>query len=374
MVMVNARGSRRLGFTLIELLVVIAIIAILIGLLLPAVQKVRDAAARARCQNNLKQIGLALHNFHSANNHFPAAVYNYRVNGTTHGTNLLDDRLWKSWMAQCLPYLEQSSISADTIAKNGGAAPAAIDQPYAYTDANNWYPWDHAFTVPNQVQRFIGLSTPLQVFTCSADPRGLLSAKALDNPGATTFLVVAFGMYLGVDGPDYLSWSTDNTAGSYYKRSTPGILVSTNQCISASLNRDIPVVNRGVQITDVTDGTSNTLMVGERPPSADLILGWWFAGAGYDAAGTGDVVLGVYDFGDTADYPECTGDPNNNGRYPFRAGNINNNCDTFHFWSFHSGGANFVMGDGSVKFFTYSAANIMPALSTRANGEVQPLP
>ena len=109
----TARRSRR-GFTLIELLVVIAIIAVLIGLLLPAVQKVRDAAARVRCQNNLKQLGLAMHNYHSALGKFPAAVYNYRVNATTHGTPNLDSKLWKSWGAQLLPYIEQAGLAADT--------------------------------------------------------------------------------------------------------------------------------------------------------------------------------------------------------------------------------------------------------------------
>src|SRR4051812_1633749 len=96
------RGQGK-GFTLIELLVVIAIIAILIGLLLPAVQKVREAAARMKCQNNLKQFGLACHNYHDANGAFPPGG---RANSQTGDWN--DDK--GSWLVYCLPYIEQDNL------------------------------------------------------------------------------------------------------------------------------------------------------------------------------------------------------------------------------------------------------------------------
>jgi len=347
----------RSAFTLIELLVVIAIIAVLIGLLLPAVQKVRDAAARLRCQNNLKQIGLGLHNYHDANLKFPAGVYNYRVNATSEK----DDRLWKSWLAQILPYVEQDNLNKDVIAKNAGAAPLPTGATYGNPVWDAWYPWDHS-------QRFIALSTPLNVYKCTADGRQDLAAKVLDNPGATTFLNVAFTGYIAVSGPDYLAWSKA-PAGSFYAKEARGILVASNRYDPATGNREVPVSNRGATIQSIGDGSSNTLMVGERPPSSDMIFGWWFAGAGWDAAGSADILLGVFDFPDSADYPQC-----GTARVPFKAGNVNNICDNFHFWSFHSGGSNFVMGDGSVRFLSYSAASVLPAMSTMNGGEVFEMP
>jgi prepilin-type N-terminal cleavage/methylation domain-containing protein/prepilin-type processing-associated H-X9-DG protein len=303
----------RSGFTLIELLVVIAIIVILIGLLMPAVQKVRDTAGRVKCANNLKQTGLAMLKYHHTYGSFPRGVtmgrpYDY----------------W-SWMAMLLPYVEQDNVArtADAWARN----------PAGY----HYWPWGDYWDGFRTAQPNPALSMVLPTWKCPADSREDYATNVQGQVGSTHRLTVAFTGYLGVAGVE-----------GGFGRDQSGVLIALQQ----------------FKIADIKDGTSNTLMVGERPPSQDLIFGWWFAGAGYDNSGTGDVVLGVRD---TA-YARQHGCPP--ARYAaFQPGKVNDNCDQVHFWSLHTGGANFVLADGAVRFINYSADSIMPALATRAGGE-----
>jgi prepilin-type processing-associated H-X9-DG protein len=133
-------------------------------------------------------------------------------------------------------------------------------------------------------------------------------------------------------------------------------------------------------LSEISDGLTNTLIVGERPPSTDLVYGWWFAGAGYPEdggnlqTGVGDVVLGSTEIGywrylkrEFPHDPDCQGNTPIVGLKP---GVISDNCHQAHFWSLHSGGANFLLGDGSVRFVTYSFDNILPDLCTRNGNEV----
>jgi prepilin-type N-terminal cleavage/methylation domain-containing protein/prepilin-type processing-associated H-X9-DG protein len=314
-----APKKARAAFTLIELLVVIAIIAILIGLLLPAVQKVRDAAARTQCQNNMKQMGLALHNYHDSNQKYPPGVnqtYPYQY--------------W-SWLAMIMPYYEQDNLwrQADAWARSGGPS----DPAYHY------WPWG-GFWLSPQTPANPALGTKVKVLICPADGRQDLLLPGSQWGGNGN---VAFTGYLGISG----------VQGDY------GGLAS-------GANRGILHAQSATRMTDITDGTSQTLMVGERPPSQDLYYGWWFAGAGYDGSGTGDVVMGAreYPFASSLGCPAS--------KVGFQEGRVSVFCDQAHFWSTHTGGGNFLMGDGSVRFLPYSANTVLPQIMTRAGGEVVP--
>lgn len=305
--------TRRRGFTLIELLVVIAIIAVLIGLLLPAVQKVRSAAERLNCVNNMKQMGLALHNYHDINGVFPKG--NTEIPGGQR-----DPRQWLSWMGRILPWIEQSALYSNM------EAAYASQAPY----------YDPFVNPPHRA-----LSHVLSILRCPSDARQYQATYA----GGVT---VAFTGYMGSSGQNLRSWD--------------GILYW----------------NSKVRMNDITDGTSNTHLVGERPPSWDLVFGWWYCGAGQwdfsypdgvHNSGSCDVVLGGAEINiRTSGIPQIDGCPT--GPYTFKEGTILEPCDQFHFWSLHSGGANFLYADGSCHFVNYSTGpTIMTAMSTRAGGE-----
>ncbi len=169
----------------------------------------------------------------------------------------------------------------------------------------------------------------IAVFGCPSDPRS----------GAASKFGNAFTSYLGVEGTNQYRHD-----GLFYRDSH-------------------------VRFEDVSDGLSNTLMVGERPPSANERLGWWYAGWGQDKDGSAEMVLGVNELTSGYWLRVCP-----RGPYSFGPGSFQNQCDAFHFWSPHGGGANFLFADGSVRFITYGAAPLMPALATRNGGEAETLP
>lgn len=292
----QTQSTSRSGFNLIELLVVIGMIGVLLSLLLPAVQAVREAAARTQCQNNLHQMGLALHNFHDSHGSFPSL----------HTDEVSNPNYSLIWMALILPEMGEDPLWAVTEA--------------AFRIQPRW-PYDNP---PH-----LASSAVVKVYVCPDDPR--LLSPLVDRDGITA----TYTSYLGVSGG---------------RGSSDGVLG----------------LEPGIRITDITDGTSQTLMVGERPPPTTLQAGWWYSRIRF--TGVWGTLYGPDDGIDVAPFP-YPGEPCE-GQFRFGPGRIDNPCDRYHFWSLHSGGANFLFADGSVHFLSYSAEPIMVPLATRAGGEV----
>ncbi|MGI8981798.1 MAG: DUF1559 domain-containing protein [Pirellulaceae bacterium] len=289
------------GLTLIELVVVIAIIGILMALLLPAVQYARVTASKMQCANKVRQLALALHEFHDARKSLPAGLMR---NSPTAPTP------YSSWIVAILPYLEQDAL---------------------WQQANDAYSRDrYAFNNPPHVL----MAQVLPAVQCPDD--GRIRAPRLTRKDR----LVALSSYLGVSGTDLYA--------------EDGVLYADSH----------------VSLGEIGDGTSQTLLLGERPPSPDFYYGWWYAGVGQAQTGSLNSVLGVREKNIFTDpYGSCF-----DGPYQFSPGNIDEPCDRFHFWSLHAGGAHFALCDGSVRFLGYPSAQVMPALATRGSHDVAELP
>ena len=345
--MAVSRLRTRKGFTLIELLVVIAIIAILIGLLLPAVQKVREAAARMRCSNNLKQMGIALHSYHDATGALPLREFRYPTGygGRTSG------------LVELLPYIEQDNVYKLVTSSASTTAGVTV---------NPSYPWDGGFAPWVQ---------SVKTFLCPSDSEG---------PSGT-----------GIKHTNYMLCSGDSID-----------LHTNNAGTRGMFGRDHNVNAKGYKLTEVKDGTSNTIAMSERirgnaseaRTRTAHAAGGWFTTPNqclslYNTA-TRTWATG-YTLGNWAGvrWPDggmgfgglTTNAPPNSVSCAWNAHDAQNGL--YPPSSNHTGGVTAAMGDGSVRFIRdsinvgdlnlpgtalsgISPYGVLGALGTRSGGEV----
>lgn len=294
--------GNRYGFTLIELLVVIAMIGVLVSLLLPAVQQAREAARRSQCKNNLKQIGLALHNYHDSYNQFPPSMVFQTPFLATRGDRPKRANGW-AWTSFILPYVDQAPL---------------------YNQIN----FNASLVLPaNQVP----IATLLQIAVCpSIPPIQYCKVGAISSPGITA--------------TNYVGNSGSYTLSDYYNSAT-------------ARKNGVLIEDAKIGIRDITDGSSNTVAVGETVfwGNGDTANTFY-----WDPSWFGRVQAAT----PTSDCPECI---TRNGAYRMNPPSISSALVLRNvFGSKHVGGAHFLLSDGAVRFIS---ENIN---TTQIDDETQP--
>jgi prepilin-type N-terminal cleavage/methylation domain-containing protein/prepilin-type processing-associated H-X9-DG protein len=311
----NTRKKQR-GFTLIELLVVIAIIAVLIALLVPAVQKVREAAARADCQNRMKQLAIGLHNYHDTYKRFPSGV-----TATVTDGNLCPQTVsfgGPPWTIQILPYIEETPrFNTFVMTTNFGGLNSA----------------GYAYQAPQLVRNV--------KFECPTD------LNATDTNSSTSY----FGIQGGGAYPTWAGTSADYNAQPICK--------TASYDTRNGANNGLLFMNSKVRLTDITDGTTNVYMIGEskynQVKSGSAYWATWASGF-YTAGGPMVQTIVV-----------CINGPNSSTANP--ATTTVHHVYTNTTGSYHTGGANFAMADGSVQFVTNNIdINVYRQRGARADG------
>jgi len=308
------RNNRRWGFTLIELLVVIAIIAILVALLLPAVQQAREAARRSQCKNNMKQFGLALHNYHDTHLRLPPGAI--RSN-------------WISWGTMLLPYIDQTPLYQSIAAGNGFNSP--------WISATN--------TAGDLHVNDVLARTPLSAFLCPSDPAGRTNARMYD-------------------------YATSNYVGNC------GHLFDPNMTLAADQKHAGPfLLNISIAFAKITDGLSNTVLLGERKTVGESggtqpsYFGSVWIGPISSAAPNNVFPRGAsngWAATSVGRWLSLVTAPMRHDSYF-----LNQPTHGQSFSSMHTGGAHFLLGDGGVRFISENVdRTLYRSLGGYSDGEI----